>query len=159
MYYILMYSALSGPRELKPAACICGCRLSHTLHTAYRDNRRNIIQTISDFVKLWVTHINHSVNFTAMLERETRELEPTIGNCPQRVNWPIRIVYKGQLSIKLPPTFTPPPVRPELGDYPPLPPTHIRWVSSQTVLERPLLKTDIDVPSCPWNLVTMAFRA
>ena len=44
---ILMYSALSGPRELKPrwthkkpAACICGCPLSHILNTAYCDKMR-----------------------------------------------------------------------------------------------------------------------
>ena len=55
---ILMYSALSGPRELKPrwthkkpAACICGCPLSHKLNTAYCDKMRTIILTVSNL--LW----------------------------------------------------------------------------------------------------------
>ena len=98
----------------------------------------------------WVIHINHSVFFTAKLERETRELGSTNRYCPQRSADQSKLPtgVKWVSSTPPPPTFTPPPIWPEPGDYPSLLPTS-RWASSQTVLQYSRQTLTVDRHGCP----------
>ena len=75
--------------------------------------------------------------------RATRELGPTNGNCPQRVNyWPIWFAHKGQLSIKPPPHIHTIPYLARARWLPPSPPTYPHKMDQLTDTTRETFTVD-----------------